>query len=207
MPITSRLRRQCASASLTHVARYDRVVSTNDDVYLRVAERFGVVLSRVAKNQWDDPTPCDEWTVHDLGAHVIATHRRVYALVNPEGLAAIDEEAPLIDQWSVVAPTMRHALSSPALAGTLVPGRNGDQPFSQLVAGLLMFDTLCHTWDLAHATGDDEALDVEAVAIAHERLGAMSDAIRVPGGFAAPIESALDANAQTRFLNFVGRSV
>src|SRR5665213_2706076 len=110
VPITSRPRRQCASASLTHVARYDRVVSTNDDVYLRVAERFGVVLSRVANNQWDDPTPCDEWTVHDLGAHVIATHRRVYALVDPEGLAAIDEEAPLIDQWSVVATTMRLSL-------------------------------------------------------------------------------------------------
>lgn len=92
-------------------------------------------------------------------------------------------------------------------AEALVPGRNGDQPFSQLVGGLLMFDTSCHTWDLAHAIGDDEALDVEAVAIAHERLGAVSDAIRVPGGFAAPIESALDANDQTRFLNFVGRSV
>jgi uncharacterized protein (TIGR03086 family) len=182
-------------------------VSTNDDVYLRVAERFDEMRARVADDQWDDPTPCDEWTVHDLGTHVIATHRRGYALVDPEGLAAIDEEAPLVDQWNVVATTMRRALSSVALAGAFVPGRNGDQPFSQLVGGLLMFDTLCHTWDLAHATGDDEALDGEAVAIVHERLGAVSDAIRVPGGFAAPIESALDANAQTRFLNFVGRSV
>lgn len=183
-----------------HVAQHDRVVNTNDNVYLRVAERFGEVLSNVADDQWDDPTPCDEWTVHDLGAHVIATHRRVYALVDPESLAAIDEDASLIDQWNVVAATMRRAEA-------LVPGRNGDQSFSQFVGGLLMFDASCHTWDLAHAIGDDEALDVEAVAIAHERLGAVSDAIRVPGGFAAPIESALDANDQTRFLNFVGRSV
>jgi len=52
-----------------------------------------------------------------------------------------------------------------------------------------------------------DVLDADAVAIAHERLGAVSDAIRVPGGFAAPIEPAANADAQTRFLNFVGRSV
>jgi uncharacterized protein (TIGR03086 family) len=189
------------------LARYDRVVNTNDDVYLRVAKRFGEVLSHVTSDQWDRSTPCDEWTVRDLVTHVIATHRRVYALVDPVGLADVDGEAPLIDQWTVVATTMRDALGSASLADALVPARNGEQPFSQLVGGLLMFDTLCHTWDLARATDDDETLDADAVAIAHERLGAVSDAIRVPGGFAAPIEPASDADAQTRFLNFVGRSV
>ena len=127
-----------------HVAQYDRVVSTNDDVYLRVAERFGEVLSRVADNQWDDPTPCVEWTVHGLGAHVIATHRRVYALVDPEGLAAIDEEAPLVDQWNVVATTMRRALSSGRSPGRSSPVETVTSPFrSWLVACSCL--TLCAT--------------------------------------------------------------
>jgi uncharacterized protein (TIGR03086 family) len=193
--------------SRTVLARYDHVVNTNDDVYPRVAERFGRVLSQVTSDQWDNATPCDEWNVRDLVTHVIATHRRVYALVDPVGLAGVDEEAPLIDQWGVVTTTIRDALESPSLADALVPARNGEQPFSQMVGGLLMFDTLCHTWDLARATDADETLDADAVAIAHERLGAVSDAIRVPGGFAAPIEPAANADAQTRFLNFVGRSV
>jgi len=188
-------------------AHYDRVVNASDDVYLRVAQRFGEVLSHVSDDQWGDATPCDQWNVHDLVAHVIATHRRVYALVSPEGLADFDDDAPLANQWSVVSTTMRDALASSTLANTLVPARNGEQPFFQLVGGLVMFDTLCHTWDLAHAIGDDETLDAAAVANAHERLGAVSDALRVPGGFAAPIEPAPDADAQTRFINFVGRSV
>ena len=195
------------AGSRTAVARYDRVVNTSDDVYLRVAERFRAVRSHVTNDQWDSTTPCHERTVRDLVAHVIATYQRVYALVDPVGPTDVDEKAPLIDQWAVVATTTRDARGSASLADALVPARNGEQPFSQLVGGLLMFDTPCHTWDLAHATDDDETLDADAVSIAHERLGAVSDAIRVPGGFAAPIEPASDTNAQSRFLNFVGRSV
>ena len=180
-------------------------MDTNAALYLRVAERFGDVLSGVQSEQWNLATPCEEWNVHDLVAHVLATHRRVYALVDPAGPTP-DDDTSLLEQWGVMATTMREALATPALADALVPGRRGDQPFSQLVGGLLMFDTLCHTWDLAHATGRDETLDEEAVAVAHERLAAVGDAIRVPGGFAPAVASAPDADAQTRFLNFVGRS-
>jgi hypothetical protein len=70
-----------------------------------------------------------------------------------------------------------------------------------------MIDTLCHTWDLARAIDANELLDEAAVAIAYDKLTEMGSAIRVPGGFKDPVAPHPHADAQTRFLNFTGRSV
>jgi hypothetical protein len=64
-----------------------------------------------------------------------------------------------------------------------------------------------HTWDLARATSQDEALDPGAVSRADEFLLAVDEAIRVPGGFATKVTPLPDADDQTRFLDFCGRAV
>ena len=46
----------------------------------------------------------------------------------------------------------------------------GEQPFESLVGRLLCADTLIHTWDLARATGQPEALDPGGVAKAADVL-------------------------------------
>lgn len=97
------------------------------------------------------------------------------------------------------------ALDDPVLAATPVRARSGEQSFASLVGSLVTYDTLCHTWDLARAIGANETLDPGAVADAHESLAVLDDVLRVPGGFGAKVEPAPDADAQTRFLNFVGR--
>jgi uncharacterized protein (TIGR03086 family) len=71
----------------------------------------------------------------------------------------------------------------------------------------LCTDTLIHTWDLARATGQDEALDEEGVTKAMEFLTPIDEAIRRPGGFGTKVEPRPDADAQTRLLNFSGRVV
>ena len=51
------------------------------------------------------------------------------------------------------------ALTDPGRAEKVVSGMFGEQPFESLVSRLLCADTLIHTWDLARATGQPEALD------------------------------------------------
>ncbi len=166
-----------------------------------------MVMAKVNEDQWGNQTPCDKWNVSELTAHVVATHQRVYATVDDNGVVGLRDGTPVGEQWAIVANAVRRALSDPDLAKAPVQSRGGEQPFASLVEGLLMFDTLCHTWDLARAIGADETVDGEAVAIAHSKLGAVSDAIRVPGGFAHALTPAPDANPQTRFLTFTGRAV
>lgn len=181
-------------------------MSTESSLYVRVAHHFGEVLSQVADEQWTNDTPCVEWNVTELTSHVIATHQRVYAMVDARDVPGLRAEAPTSERWTSVTSAMIDALNDASVAEQLVRARTGEQSFSSVIEGLLMFDTLCHTWDLARAVGADETLDPDAVRVAHERLAPVSDAIRGPGGFAAAIEPNSRADAQCRFLNFVGRA-
>jgi uncharacterized protein (TIGR03086 family) len=182
-------------------------MATNDSTYLRVADGFSQTLATVQESEWDNPTPCDQWDASELVAHVVATHQRVYSMVNQNGIDELNDDATLLEQWKVVNETLKRALNDPTLANAPVRARAGEQPFSALVEGLLMIDTLCHTWDLARAVNANESLDGAAVAIAYEKLTEMGDAIRVPGGFKDAITSLPTADPQTQFLNFTGRAV
>ena len=179
-------------------------MSDVSDRYQRVAEGFETRLSAVKPDQLALPTPCSEWDLDGLIAHVIATHGRV--------LTAATETPPewsgdVLEQWSAARAAIAGALQDPACASKVVGGLFGEQPFEQLVGRLLCADTLFHTWDLARATGQDERLDPEAVAKAMEFLEPIDEAIRRPGGFAAKVAPPADADAQTRLLNFGGRAV
>ncbi len=170
--------------------------------YPTVSADFARTLELIEPTQWSSPTPCEDWNVFDLVTHVIATHRRVYTMAVPNY-----EEPSLdtLDAWREIHDALLAALDDPIIAATPVQSRRGEQPFSALVGGLLTFDTLAHTWDLARAIGAPEVLNPDAVAHATRELEPIGDALRVPGGFGPAVESAPDASAQTRLLNFLGR--
>jgi len=175
--------------------------------YGRIALDFTTTLRGVTDEQWALPTPCTDWNVRELVTHVIATHRRILAMVDPTTPSPDDVGDDVTAEWFDVSSRLDGALGNAAMASTEVTTRGGPQPWSSVVDGLLSVDTLCHTWDLAHATGQDETLDPRAVAHAHAMLEPMDAAIRVPGGFAPALAAPEDADAQTRFLCFTGRRV
>lgn len=163
---------------------------------------FARTLELVGPDQWRAATPCEDWNVFDLVTHVIATHRRVYKMaVTTYAEPTLDT----IDAWREIHDHLLAALNDPSLAATLVQSRGGEQPFSDLIGGLLTFDTLAHTWDLARAIGAPDELNADAVAHASRELEPLGDALRVPGGFGPAVDAAPDANAQTQLLNFLGR--
>jgi len=180
---------------------------TTDERYRSVADAFSTRLAGVDENQWSLPTPCADWTVSDLAAHVITTHRRVLCAVDGGEPAVVDAEADLAVEWRQASQAIADAVADEAKANTTVGGMFGEQPFESLVARLLCSDTLIHTWDLARATGQDERLDPAAVARCEEFLAPIDEAIRRPGGFAPKIEPPAGADEQTRLLNFAGRAV
>jgi uncharacterized protein (TIGR03086 family) len=181
-------------------------MSETADRYQRVAQGFADRVSGIGPDQWDAPTPCPDWRVRDLVGHVVSTHRRVLASAEGTEAQEADVNGDLPAQWKEATAAIAAALDDPARAGaTIKSGPFGEQPFEQLVGRLLCADTLTHTWDLARATGQDETLDADAVAKAHEFLTPLDENIRRPGGFAPKVEPAPGADAQTAFLNFAGR--
>jgi uncharacterized protein (TIGR03086 family) len=180
---------------------------TTIDRYGGVADGFSARLDGVVEDQWSLPTPCTDWTVRDLAAHVITTHRRVLCSLDGGEAPEADKAGDLRAQWQQARRAITDAIADEARASTMVGGMFGEQPFESLVGRLLCSDTLVHTWDLARATGQAEQLDPTAIAASAEFLTPIDDAIRRPGGFAPKIEPAPEADEQTRFLNFCGRAV
>ncbi len=182
-------------------------MSENAQRYERAAQGFSTCLSGVQPEQWVSLTPCTDWTVRELVAHVVTTQRRVLARVEGTEAVEVDADGDLLAQWADARAALVEAVNDPSKAGTPVQGLSGEQPFETLVGGVACSDTVIHTWDLARATGQDITLDPEAVAHSAEVLAAFGDGIRRPGGFGAPLPSAPDADAQTKLLQFAGRAV
>lgn len=176
--------------------------------YQTVAGGFDDRVHGITSEQWTATTPsCPEWTVRQLVAHVIGVQRSVHARLTEEPAAEVDEDGDLLTQWAEARGAIEAALADDVQRKTPVKSFNGEVPFEVVVGGLVCADTLVHTWDLAHATGQDETLDDAAARVARDFMEPMGDAMRRPGGFGALVELAPDANAQTRLLNFCGRQV
>jgi uncharacterized protein (TIGR03086 family) len=175
--------------------------------YRSIADGFSVRLAGVGADQWSLSTPCTDWSVLDLAAHVIGTHRGVLCSLEGGKPDEVEKEADLTPQWRRASQAILDALADETKAGTMVGGMFGEQTFESLVGRLLCSDTLLHSWDLARATGQDEQLDPVAVAACAAFLTPIDDAIRRPGGFAPKIEPPSDADEQTRLLCFCGRAV
>ncbi|HEY5267263.1 MAG TPA: TIGR03086 family metal-binding protein [Acidimicrobiales bacterium] len=182
-------------------------MSPDGSTYLRVAHGFTNTLSTVKEGQWQNRTPCDEWNVTELVEHVVGAHKKVYAVADADGMEDFGPDLALTAKWIYALRTFESVLNDPDMASQPVQTRMGEQPFTFLIEGLLMVDTLCHTWDLARAVGSDETLDEVAVAAAHKRLIEADAFIRGVNGFKDPVTPSAGADAQTAFLNFAGRVV
>jgi len=181
-------------------------MSEAEPYYRIVADGFTTRVAGIGPDGWFVTTPCSDWTVADLVGHVITTHLRVLATLDGTDPVDVDPKSDLLPQWRAATGAVLEALGDEVRASKTMSGMFGEQTFASLVGRLVCSDTLLHTWDLARATGQDERLDLDAVARALEALTPLDEGLRRPGGFAPRIVPAAGADVQTQLLNFCGRA-
>jgi uncharacterized protein (TIGR03086 family) len=177
------------------------------DRYGRVAAGFGDRLRAIPADGWSAPSPCTEWDARLLAGHVVSVHRHVLAGFSATDLPAPATDPDLVAAWDAVTGEVMALLADPERAAAPVSGRFAPMPVEQLIGRLLCIDTLVHTWDLARATGQSEALDPVGVTMAFDGIRPADEAIRGAGGFGPKIEPPAGASEQTRFLCFLGRPI
>jgi uncharacterized protein (TIGR03086 family) len=170
----------------------------------RLVDDFDRRVQEAPSDAWSNPAPCEDWTARDVVAHVLGSMNRLLAQGGEP--ATIADDADIVEEWNRTKPAFVAMLGQADLTQN-VPGPFGPMPLEQLLGRLMATDVLVHTWDLARAVGGDERLGEDDVQHAFDGLRPMDAMIRQPGVFGPKVESAPDADPQTQFLNFLGRTV
>ena len=185
---------------------------TSLDVLPHATNEFDRRVRLVATDQWTQPSGLGEWTVRDLVDHVVGGNRMATVLLaggtRDEAKAAFGLSREDTDLPAAFAESARAQADAFAVGDmtAIVHHPMGDMPASQLL-DFRLTDLVVHAWDLAQATGGDEALDAEAVAAVWELLQPFAPFIGQVGVFGEGPSGSVpdDAPLQERMLDFTGR--
>ncbi|MBX3285541.1 MAG: TIGR03086 family protein [Actinobacteria bacterium] len=172
-----------------------------------VAAGFTARVEGVPEGGWERPAPCEGWTARDVVRHLVEWVPGFFGErygVSYDGVPSVDDDPA--GAWAAVRDRLQAALDDPATATKEADGPMGRASFEQTFSMIALSDVLIHTWDLARATGQDEALDASEVAGMVAGLAdAPEEAMRASGHFGPRVAVGPDASPQDQLLAFMGR--
>jgi uncharacterized protein (TIGR03086 family) len=181
------------------------------DRFHRATRAFARVLDRVDDAGWDQPTPCSEWDVRDLVAHVVDEHRWIAPLLAGRSIAEVAAEldddvlgSDLRSAWARWSSESAAAVDALGDGDLIVHLSFGDTPASEYLAQLTT-DHLVHSWDLARAIGGDQHLDAGLVAWVGAWFAAVEGDYRAAGMIGERPVVPTDASTRTQLLAMTGR--
>ncbi|WP_064456947.1 TIGR03086 family metal-binding protein [Streptomyces hygroscopicus] len=166
----------------------------------------------IRPDQWDDPTPCAEWTVRDLVNHLAVEQMWVPPLVR-EGASMADQGDALegdllgddpVATWDAAAAAARDAFREPGALDRMVGLSYGESPATHYCAQMTA-DAAVHAWDLSRAIGTDERIPKPLVDFSVREVAPYAADLEESGLFAAPVDPPPGADAQVRLLALLGR--
>jgi uncharacterized protein (TIGR03086 family) len=181
----------------------------------RALDQVGDLVAGTPPEALDAPTPCDDWDVRTLLAHLVGVHRRI-AHVGAGGLFSEVSSMPEVADDRIAAEVAAARADVDRAWGldgsdAAVLDREVTVPWGTMAGRFVGFgyvqELTVHAWDLAAATGRTAALDDALAAAvedtAHRVLPAEPRGGPVP--FAAPVPAAPDAAPTTRLVAWLGR--
>ncbi|KUL67150.1 hypothetical protein ADL28_01785 [Streptomyces violaceusniger] len=169
-------------------------------------------VHEIRPHQWDDSTPCTEWTVRDLVNHLAVEQMWVPPLVR-EGASVADQSNALegdllgddpVATWDVVVAAARDAFREPGALDRTVELSYGESPATHYCAQMTA-DAAVHAWDLSRAIGAEERIPKPLVDFSVREVAPYAADLEESGLFAAPVEPPPGADAQARLLALLGR--
>jgi uncharacterized protein (TIGR03086 family) len=173
--------------------------------YLRLSDQFAARVAAVSPDAWDQPTPCEDWTVRDLVGHVVDSQGMFLGFIGDEVGEVPSVADDPVGAWDATRGAVQRDLDDPDRAGAEFEGLMGVQTFESAVDRFLCMDLVVHGWDLARATGQDEEITPEELARVSETATSFGDAMRSPRAFGPEVDLPPGADDQVRLLAFLGR--
>jgi len=184
------------------------------EVHGRCGQRFAELVDGVRTEQWHHDTPCSDWDVRTLAHHLLYEQRWVPPLCAGQTVAEVGTqfEGDLLGEDASAWPGLlafsieeaHAAVARPGVLDRTVHLSFGDFPGQEYVMQLTA-DLAVHGWDLAQATGQDDAIDPGAVALLLPWTQAHADWLTGSGMFGSPIDASPGAPDDVRLLGLLGR--
>ena len=141
-----------------------------ETLHRRAVEHWAARVAAVTDDQWDDPTPCTEWSVRDLVNHVVGEELWTAPLLRGRTIAEVGSQfdGDVLGDGPLLKARVASAEAA-AVVDEIVPGGGrvqlsyGEEDMGEYVRQLCA-DHLIHGWDLAAATGGNTSMDPELVA-------------------------------------------
>ncbi len=178
---------------------------STDDL-ARALRDVGHLIAKVRHDQWIAPTPCTDWTVHDLVNHLVGMNLVFAALLSdqtpPERGDRLHDDP--LGAYHDSSAALQNAFEQPGVLERTYRGPLGTATGAERLQ-IRMYDLLAHGWDLAQATGQPadlpEELAEQALIFVRVQLASQPRA----GRFGPAQTVAGDASAIDRLVAFLGR--
>ncbi|MEV6579846.1 TIGR03086 family metal-binding protein [Streptomyces sp. NPDC051582] len=175
-------------------------------------ELAGRALAAVRPEQYDAPTPCEEFDVRRLSSHLVAVVRRISVIGRGEDPFSVPSFADEIADggwaaaWEPGAREVSQVWADPDVLGRQLRLPMGVLP-GAAAAAVYTHELVVHTWDLATATGQapewDPALIERVIGVVRRALPAETRGGRIPFADVVTVDS--DAPAIDRLVAWAGR--
>jgi len=132
-----------------------------------IGERNMELVAQINPEQWNDPTPCPDWSVRAQVGQLIAGRYVYRGLLDGASAAELrpmmERQSEAVGNDAVAAcesavRSIREAFAAPGALERTVRHRIGDMPGNELLIQLIA-DCVLHSWDLATAIGVRAGLD------------------------------------------------
>jgi uncharacterized protein (TIGR03086 family) len=163
------------------------------------------VVASVRPDQYDDKTPCAEWTVRDLLEHMIGVVEGLGAAASGRAPQPFTLGADPAAQLDAAATSAMVAWRTPGVLDRVIDVRPGPLP-GRALASINLLDTATHAWDLATATGQPPALPDDVATAALEASRAIVDDQLRPGRFGPEVPAPPGATPTEALVAFLGRT-
>lgn len=181
------------------------------DLDRRAAATTTALIARTTPDQFDASTPCPEWRVRDLLAHLVAGNVKYTAIAEgadwARGVPAVDLAEDPGRQYRETVEVMLQAWRRPGVLDRELSLPRGRGPAAEALY-VHLGETLVHGWDLAKATGQEPAFDEEVVVASLTNYRGWLPSTRSEGvPFQDEVSLAEDADPIDRLAAFLGRDV
>jgi uncharacterized protein (TIGR03086 family) len=185
------------------------------DFFVRASAFFGEQVRDIGDEEWQLPSPCSEWDVRTVVAHVVVGDAQIATLFSGGSVERVEEFNPSVLGANPLAAWRGTALA--AIRAFAAPGaleRRYPHPMGNIrgrtIIGFRVTDSLVHAWDIATALGDGTpgggiVLDPELCEYCLDFWFPMASTLPESGFYADALLPPEGSDVATRVLALLGR--